>query len=186
MKRAAAGSFLQLAAVASAAASTEFLTLPTNDPSIWRPDVTVAAVVERDGRFLFVEERVRGQLVLNQPAGHVESGESLIEAVCRETLEESAWEVEPVALVGIYQWTSPHDGIGFMRFAFAARAVRAHERALDSGIERALWLSAAELATHAVPARSPLVGRCVDDYLAGQRHSFDLLRNLDTHLRRRP
>ena len=160
-------------------------TLPSNDPSIWRPDVTVAAVVERDGRFLFVEERVRGNLVLNQPAGHLESGESLIEAVCRETLEESAWEIEALALVGIYQWTSPLDGVGFMRFAFAARALRAHERELDTGIERAVWLSAAELAAHPVPSRSPLVGRCVDDYLAGHRHSFDLLRNLDGHLRQR-
>ncbi len=159
--------------------------LNMTDPSVWRPDVTVAAVVERDGRFLFVEERVRGQLVLNQPAGHLEAGESLLEAVCRETLEESAWEIEATELVGIYQWTSPTDGVGFMRFAFAARALRAHDRALDTGIERALWLTAEELAAHAVPARSPLVARCVDDFIAGQRHSFELLRNLDAHLRRR-
>lgn len=154
-----------------------------NDPLIWRPDVTVAAVVEQEGRFLFIEERVRGQLVLNQPAGHLESGESLIEATCRETLEESAWEIEATHLVGIYQWTSPIDGVGFMRFAFAARALRQHNHPLDQGIERALWLSADELARHPVPARSPLVAVCVRDYLAGQRHSFDLLRNLDAALR---
>jgi 8-oxo-dGTP pyrophosphatase MutT (NUDIX family) len=154
-----------------------------NDPLIWRPDVTVAAVVEQDGRFLFIEERVRGQLVLNQPAGHLETGESLIEAACRETLEESAWEIEPTHLIGIYQWTSPVDGVGFMRFAFAARALRQQQRPLDQGIERTVWLNAEALATHPVPARSPLVRVCVQDYLAGQRHPFALLRNLDTTLR---
>lgn len=154
-----------------------------NDPLIWRPDVTVAAVVEQNGRFLFVEERVRGQLVLNQPAGHLEAGESLMEATCRETLEESAWEVEPTHLIGIYQWTSPLDGIGFLRFAFAARALRQHDRTLDNGIERAIWLTADELLSHAVPTRSPLVERCVRDYCAGRRHAFDMLHNLDHHLR---
>ncbi len=156
-----------------------------NDPIIWRPDVTVAAVVEQDGRFLFVEERVRGQLVLNQPAGHLEAGESLIDAVCRETLEESAWDIEATYLIGIYQWTSPRDGVAFMRFAFAARALRRHARPLDQGIERAIWLTAEELIQHAVPLRSPLVEACVRDYRAGQRHSFELLRNLDSHLKQR-
>ncbi len=157
-----------------------------NDPSIWRPDVTVAAVVERDGRFLFIEERVRGRLVLNQPAGHLEAGESLIEAVQREALEESAWEVAATDLIGIYQWTSPSDGTAFMRFAFAAHAICAHARPLDAGIERALWLSADELRSHSVPTRSPLVTQCVNDYLDGRRHSFELLRNLDQHLLTRP
>lgn len=156
-----------------------------NDPTIWRPDVTVAAVVEQDGRFLFVEERVRGQLVLNQPAGHLEAGESLIEAVCRETLEESAWEIEATHLIGVYQWTSPRDGVAFMRFAFAARALRQHARPLDQGIERAIWLTAEELTQHRVPLRSPLVEACVRDHRAGQRHSFELLRNLDSHLKQR-
>lgn len=154
-----------------------------NDPLIWRPDVTVAAVVEQNGRFLFIEERVRGRLVLNQPAGHLEVGESLVEAVCRETLEESAWEVEATHLVGIYQWTSPDDGVGFMRFAFAAQGVQQHPRPLDQGIERTVWLTASELMQHAVPMRSPLVSVCVRDYLAGERHSFEILRNLDTRLR---
>lgn len=155
-----------------------------NDTLIWRPDVTVAAVVEQQGRFLFVEEQVRGQLVLNQPAGHLQAGESLIEAACRETLEESAWEIEATHLIGVYQWTSPHDGVSFMRFAFAARALRQHDRALDHGIERALWLTADELSMHRVPARSPLVEVCVRDYLAGHRHSNALLRNLDCGIRK--
>lgn len=154
-----------------------------NDPLIWRPDVTVAAIVEQEGRFLFVEERVRGQLVLNQPAGHLEAGESLLEATCRETLEESAWEIEATHLVGVYQWTSPSDGVAFLRFAFAARALRQHDRALDQGIERAVWLTADELRLHPVPARSPLVERCLHDFLAGHRHSFEVLRNLDSPCR---
>ncbi len=150
------------------------------EETVWKPDVTVAAVVERDGRYLFIEERVHGQLLLNQPAGHLEAGESLLAAVCRETLEESAWEIEPTALVGVYQWTSPHTGMAFLRFAFAARALRHHpERALDQGIERALWLSADELARHPVPARSPLVAQCVADHGAGSRHCASLLRQVD-------
>jgi 8-oxo-dGTP pyrophosphatase MutT (NUDIX family) len=156
-----------------------------NGASFWRPDVTVAAVVEENGRFLFVEERVRGQLVLNQPAGHLEAGESLIEAVCRETLEESAWEIEATHLVGVYQWTSPRDGVAFMRFAFAARALCQHDRALDQGIERAVWLSADELTRHDVPRRSPLVEACVRDHIDGHRYSFEVFRNLDAHLLKR-
>lgn len=151
-----------------------------NDPMIWRPDVTVAAVVERQGQFLFVEERVRGALVLNQPAGHLEAGESLVDAVMRETLEESAWEITVQHLVGVYQWTSPSDGTAFMRFAFAATAARHTDRTLDTGIERAIWLSPNALRDHSVPARSPLVAQCVEDFLAGHRHSCDLVRNLDS------
>jgi 8-oxo-dGTP pyrophosphatase MutT (NUDIX family) len=132
---------------------------------VWKPDVTVAAVVEREGRFLFVEERVRGALVLNQPAGHLEADESLVAATIRETLEETAWEIEPTGLVGVYQWTSP-DGLGFLRVALAARALREHAgQALDQGIERAVWLSPEALDAHPVPGRSPLVRRCVHDFL---------------------
>ena len=138
-----------------------------SEPLTWKPDVTVAAVVERDGRFLFVEERVRGALVLNQPAGHLEAGESLVAAMVRETLEETAWQVEATGLVGVYQWTSPIDGASFLRIAIAARPlVEVAERALDHGIERAVWLAPDALAAHPVPARSPLVQRCLLDYLA--------------------
>jgi len=155
-----------------------------NAASRWCPEVTVAAIVEREGRFLFIEERVRGVLLLNQPAGHLEADETLLDAVRRETLEEAAWEIEPVALVGVYQWTSPRDGVAFLRFAFAAKALRQQPgRALDVGIERALWLSAEELQQHPVPARSPLVGLCLRDYQHGSRHSSALLRHADQLLR---
>lgn len=139
-------------------------------PRVFRPDVTVAAVVARDdGRFLLVEERVRGQLVLNQPAGHLEPGETLLQATVRETLEEAAWEIEPEAYLGTYQWTAP-DGAHFLRFAFTARAARHHPaRALDDGIVAALWLSVDELRARAHQLRSPLVLLAVEDYLAGIR-----------------
>lgn len=157
-----------------------------NNSPVWHPDVTVAAVVERDGCFLFVEEHVRGELVLNQPAGHLEPGESLLDAVRRETLEETAWEIEPAGLIGIYQWTSPTDGTTFLRFAFAAHAIRLHSRSLDHGIERAVWLSASELTTYKVPSRSPLVKLCVQDFLQGVRYPHQLLRNAMSERRGEP
>lgn len=147
------------------------------DPDgIWRPDATVATIVERDGRFLFVEERVRGRLVLNQPAGHLEPGESLVAAAVRETLEETGWIVRPQALVGIYQWTSPADGAAFLRFTFCAEALRQlADAVLDVGIERVLWLTRDELEARGAQARSPLVARGVDDWLAGRRLPLEAL-----------
>src|SRR5690242_9178502 len=107
-----------------------------------KPDVTVAAIVENEGRFLLIEERVGGRLVFNQPAGHLESNESIVEAVIRETLEETAWHFEPDAVTGIYLWQQPDKVRSFVRVAFCGRVVR-HEsqRALDRGIRRALWLT---------------------------------------------
>lgn len=142
-----------------------------------RPDLTVAAVIERDGEFLFVEERVGVQLVFNQPAGHVERGEALIDAVVRETLEETAWTFEPEALLGVYLWEQPEKERSFLRFAFCGR-VTAHDpqRRLDRGIRRALWMTRDELAARSDRLRSPMVMRCVDDYRAGHRHSLDVLR----------
>ena len=106
------------------------------------PEVTVAAVVEREGRFLMVEELISGRLVLNQPAGHLEDRESLIEAAIRETREETAWRFHPEALVGIYLWRNPDNERTFLRFAFCG-TVDQHDSAqpLDTGIQRALWLS---------------------------------------------
>ena len=133
----------------------------------FNPRVTVATVVERDGRFLFVEEEIQGRRVLNQPAGHLDPNESLLEAAIRETLEETAWSVELTGLIGIYQYDAPDRH--FVRTTFAARAVHFDpDRKLDDGIQAALWLSREELLSHAVPQRSPMVVRCLDDYLAGQ------------------
>jgi 8-oxo-dGTP pyrophosphatase MutT (NUDIX family) len=146
---------------------------------IWKPNVVVAAVVERDGRFLLVEERSEGQLVLNQPAGHLDDGESLLQAVVRETLEETAWHFEPQALLGVYRWRHPRKHITYMRFAFVGRVTR-HEpqRALDDGIVRALWLTPDEIRAERERHRSPLIERCLGDYLAGQRYPLDLLKDL--------
>ena len=152
------------------------------ETTIWKPDVTVAAVVERDGRFLFVEERVRGALVLNQPAGHLEPDESLIAATIRETLEETMWQVEPIGVVGVYQWTSPLDGASFLRIAIAARPMAEHaDRGLDEGIERAVWIARDAFDAHPVPARSPLVRRCLIDYLEHGVMPLGRLNLIDVH-----
>lgn len=141
--------------------------------------VTVAAIVARDGKFLFVEESVGGRTVLNQPAGHWEAGETLFEAVKRETLEETAWEVEPTALLGVYEYEPPELGYGFLRFAYLAEPRRHHpQRPLDPGIERAVWLTPDELRREHARHRSPMVLRCVEDALAGQRHPLSLIGHL--------
>lgn len=146
----------------------------------WTPHVTVAAIVERQGRFLVVEERVRGALVINNPAGHLEEGESFVAAVRRETLEETGREFVPEAITGIYLWKSPRLSVTFLRIAFCGREMRHYpERPLDRGIVGALWLSRAELADGSHRLRSPLVLRCVDDYLAGRRFPLDLLQCMD-------
>lgn len=142
----------------------------------WAPHVTVATVVAGDGRLLLVEERIDGLEVLNQPAGHLEPGESLAAAALRETLEETGWQVRLSAFIGVYQWTAP-DGTPFLRFAFAAEPI-AHDpaRPLDAGILRALWLTPAELQAQAARLRSPLVWEVVADYLAGQRHPLAIVK----------
>ena len=138
--------------------------------------VTVAAVVERDGRFLMVEEETDDGVRLNQPAGHLEAHESIVAGAARETLEETAYHFMPCSLVGIYRWRRPADGSVYLRFAFAGELARHDpERALDHGILRAVWLTAAELRGQTRRHRSPLVMRCVDDYLAGRRYPLDLL-----------
>ena len=145
----------------------------------WNPEVTVAAVVEREGRFLMVEERISGRLVLNQPAGHLEDGESLVDAVVRETREETAWRLHPAALVGIYLWRNPDNGRTFLRFTFCGW-VDDHQaqQALDTGIVRALWLSHEQLLAQTPRLRSPLVLRCLDDYLLGKRLPLETVASL--------
>jgi len=140
----------------------------------WNPEVTVAAIAELDGRFLMVEERISGRLVLNQPAGHLEDGETLVEAVIRETREETAWRFRPDALVGTYLWRSPVDGRSFLRFAFCG-AVDDHraQQPLDHGIQRTLWVTHEQLLVQGPPLRSPLVLPCLLDYRLGKRQPLD-------------
>jgi 8-oxo-dGTP pyrophosphatase MutT (NUDIX family) len=144
------------------------------------PEVVVAAVTETHGRFLLVEERINRRLVFNQPAGHVERGETLLAAVVREVQEETAWQFAPQALVGVYAWRNPQNGRAFLRFAFTG-AVTAHDphAPLDRGIVATHWLSRAELKARAIPLRSPLVMRCIEDYLAGARRELAPIANLD-------
>ena len=147
----------------------------------WKPSVTVAAVVERDGRLLMVEEHTPDGLRLNQPAGHLDPGESLAAAAARETLEETGWIVEPVALLGVYlaRYANARTGtdVAYLRHAFVCRAV-AHDarRVLDDGIVCALWMTPAEIDAARARHRSPLVGRTVDDWLAGRRFPLDAIR----------
>lgn len=145
-----------------------------------KPDVTVAAVTEDDGRFLVVEERINHQLVLNQPAGHVEHGETLLEAVVREAREETAWRFEPRALLGAYLWRNPANGRSTLRFAFTG-TVSDHkpEQPLDKPIVTTHWLTRAQLMERELRLRNPLVLRCVDDYLNGIRQSLESVAALD-------
>jgi 8-oxo-dGTP pyrophosphatase MutT (NUDIX family) len=148
--------------------------------SIWKPHVTVAALVEREGRFLLVEEHTADGVRLNQPAGHLDEGESLLAACVREALEETAHQVQVDALVGIYQWPRPAGDITYLRFAFACTALGEEAgRMLDEGIIGAVWLTPAELAAQSARWRSPLVMQCVEDYLAGRRYPLDLIRHYE-------
>ena len=150
---------------------------------IWKPNVVVAAIIERDGKFLLVEEKADGQLVLNQPAGHLDEGESLLDAVVRETLEETAWHFTPEALLGIYRWPHPTKGITYLRFAFTGHVTQQDKnRALDHDIVRTLWLTPEEIRTERSQHRSPQVERCLNDYLAGKRYSLDLLKEYEGSL----
>ncbi len=143
---------------------------------VWKPHVTVAAVVEQHGRFLLVEEHTSEGVLFNQPAGHLDAGESLLEAVIRETLEESAYHFLPTALVGIYQWHQPVHDRTYLRFAFTGEiAGHEPERALDSGIIRAVWQTADDIDANPQSHRSPLVSQCVQDYLRGVRYPLAAL-----------
>ena len=147
---------------------------------VWKPNVTVAAIVEREGRFLLVEEETDDGLMLNQPAGHLEADESLVEGAARETLEETAYEFTPEYLVGVYRWRHPDRNATYLRFAFAGRLGTHHrERPLDTGIVRALWMTAGEVRASCSRHRSPLVVRCMEDYERGKRAPLDLLVHLD-------
>ena len=143
---------------------------------VWKPHVTVAAIAEQDGRFLVVEERVRGHVVINNPAGHLEESESFQDAIRREMLEETGWEFEPDRLTGIYLWKNRRLDTTFLRVTFFGHCVRHYpERPLDRGIIGPRWLTRDELESGQHALRSPMVVRCIDDYLAGCRYPLELL-----------
>jgi 8-oxo-dGTP pyrophosphatase MutT (NUDIX family) len=146
---------------------------------IWKPSVTVAAIIERDGLFLLVEEETSDGIRLNQPAGHLDPFESLEQAVVRETLEETAHDFTPTALVGMYmsRYQSARTGedVTFLRFTFCGDVGTKHDRPLDHGILRTLWMSRDEMAACRERHRSPLMLQCVDEYLEGRRAPLELL-----------
>jgi len=151
---------------------------------VWKPHATVAAIIEQDQRFLMVEELKQGQTVYNQPAGHLEPHESLLQAVIRETREETARDFEAEYISGIYRWDQfPAGGEQrnrcFLRVAFVGSCHHYDpDQPLDDGIVRALWLSREELVTQPEKLRSPMVLRCIDDYLAGARYPLDLVTDI--------
>ena len=142
--------------------------------------MTVAALIENDGRFLMVQECIAGKSVYNQPAGHLEDNETLIDAVIRETREETAWHFEPESVTGIYHWRHPENHETFIRVSFAGKGL-SHDPTgeLDSCIERTLWLTEEEIRCQPDKLRSPLVLRSIDDYLAGSAYPLSLLTSLD-------
>ncbi|NND53880.1 MAG: NUDIX hydrolase, partial [Gammaproteobacteria bacterium] len=146
-----------------------------------RLHLTVAAVVERQSRFLCVEEISGGRHVINQPAGHVETGESLRAAVVRETFEETAWRFEPTAISGIYLWEHPEKAERFLRVVFCGN-VAGHDpqQALDDGILRAPWLSYQDLLDREPQLRSPMVLRAIDDFRNGSRYPVNMFQHIDT------
>ena len=143
---------------------------------IWKPNVTVAAVVMRDGKFLLVEEETEAGLAFNQPAGHLEAGESLIDAVIRETLEETVYHFKPTHLIGVYNWKHPGKDVTYLRFAFGGelRGFEA-ERELDEGIVAARWLTLDEVKATQARHRSPFILRCIEDQIVGKAGPLDLL-----------
>lgn len=149
---------------------------------LWKPSVTVAAIIERNGYFLLIEENTSEGVRLNQPAGHLDPNESLEAAVIRETMEETAHDFTPTALVGTYLTRAVPPRLGqditYLRFAFCGQLGQAYDRPLDDGILRTLWMSAQEIRASVARHRSPLVLQCIEDYLAGQRSP---LRHLFTH-----
>ena len=163
-------------------------------PNRWKPNVTVAAVIERDGRFLLVEEQTSQGLCLNNPAGHLDPDETLVQACRRETLEETAHAFTPTALVGVYlsgpgSVRSPADAprtrLTYLRFAFCGElGAFDPARVLDQGIERTVWMDIAQIRASRQRHRSPVLLRCVEDYLAGARYPLELLASdFGTHLR---
>jgi ADP-ribose pyrophosphatase YjhB (NUDIX family) len=150
------------------------------DAGVWKPHVTVAAVAERGGRFLLIEEETERGALYNQPAGHLEQGETLVAAVVRETLEESAHHFTPRALLGVYHYHYRPNDTTYMRFAFIGDVTGYEpQRALDTGIIRALWMTPEEIRASHARHRTPLVMKCVDDWLAGRHYPLQLITHYD-------
>ncbi len=142
----------------------------------WKPHATVAVVVEDEqGRFLMVEESSRGQIVFNQPAGHVEKDERILDAASREALEETGWQVRPDYFLGLYTFTAPANGVTYYRFCFAATALSRVTDNLDDDIIAAHWLTLEELKDRKDKLRSPLVLQCIEDYRNGRRFPLDVI-----------
>ena len=153
-------------------------------PIRWKPSVTVAAVIERHGKYLLIEEHTPEGLRLNNPAGHLDPGESPAQGVVRETLEETAHHFTPTALVGVYlsrfqragRSAAEDEDITYLRFAFCGEVgERVPGMKLDTGIVRTLWLTPDEIRASVARHRSPLVLRCMEDHLAGQRYPLDVV-----------
>ncbi|MDH5480856.1 MAG: NUDIX hydrolase [Nitrosomonas sp.] len=145
---------------------------------IWKPNVTVAAVVEQNGKYLLIEEEpeLGGGVFLNQPAGHLDPGESILQGVAREALEESAYTFVPEYILGIYQWHSASNDTTYLRFAFGGKITNHDpERALDTGILRADWFSLDEINKSLLRHRTPLVMECIQDHMAGRHYPLELL-----------
>jgi 8-oxo-dGTP pyrophosphatase MutT (NUDIX family) len=146
---------------------------------VWKPSVTVASIIERDDRFLLVEEETSDGIRFNQPAGHLDPNESLPQAAARETMEETAYEFEPTDLLGMYmsRYVSARTGleVTYLRFAFTGKLGMKHDRPLDYGILRAVWMTYDEIVACQEKHRSPLVMKCIDDYRAGQRAPLSLI-----------
>lgn len=146
---------------------------------IWKPHATVAAIIHRDGKYLLVEEDSDGEIVFNQPAGHLDPNESLVDAVIRETREETAWGFIPDAITGIYRWIHPGFDRTYLRFAFCGQIRDFHnEQPLDDGILRTVWLSRDEVQARQDRLRSPMVLRCIDDFERGHRYPLEMLFDL--------
>ncbi len=144
----------------------------------WTPRTTVAAIVERDGKFLMVEEMIQGQLMINQPAGHLEENERFLDAVKREALEETRWIIEPTAFLGLYVYLTQDRTLTFHRACFVANAIEERQEAkLDPVIVRTRWMTRDEVAENLAQLRSDLVLKCIDDYLSGVRYPLDIIQD---------
>ncbi|MGO1462453.1 MAG: NUDIX hydrolase [Marinobacter sp.] len=147
----------------------------------WTPHATVAVVVEDEhGRFLMVEEHSSGRIVFNQPAGHIEENEAILDAAKREALEETGWDIEPEHFLGLYTYKAPANGVTYYRFCFIGKARQHITHKLDTGIIAAHWLTLAEIRQLGNQLRSPLVVKSIEDYRNGRCYPLDVISDPQT------